>query len=167
MKLKTLFFTLTLVGIAVVFMAGAIQAGTQVADVITMQNPAYSEHTKGIVEFTHKKHATDYGAACGDCHHDDKGQPLADLKEGDDVQTCIACHKIPGEVPKERKEGMERQEAQKGRDQQTGPRIPCRSHPRQLHRLPQDLEQGKQIQGRTDILHQVPPQDQISLARAA
>jgi hypothetical protein len=103
MKLKTLFFTLTLVGIAVVFMAGAIQAGTQVADVIKMQNPAYSEHTKGIVEFTHKKHAADYGAACGDCHHDDKGQPLADLKEGDDVQQCIACHSKPGEVPKELK----------------------------------------------------------------
>jgi hypothetical protein len=103
MKLKTLFFTLTLVGIAVVFMAGAIQAGTQVDDVIKMQNPAYSEHTKGIVEFTHKKHATDYGAACGDCHHDDKGQPLADLKEGDDVQQCIACHSKPGEVPKELK----------------------------------------------------------------
>jgi hypothetical protein len=103
MKLKTLFFTLTLVGIAIVFMAGTIQAGTQVDDVIKMQNPAYSEHTKGIVEFTHKKHATDYGAACGDCHHDDKGQPLADLKEGDDVQQCIACHSKPGEVPKELK----------------------------------------------------------------
>ena len=100
MKLKTLFFTLTLVGIAVVFMAGAIQAGTQVDDVIKMQNPAYSEHTKGIVEFSHKKHATEYGAKCGDCHHDDKGQPL-DIQEGADVQGCIECHKIPGEVPKD------------------------------------------------------------------
>ena len=100
MKLKTLFFTLTLVGIAVVFMAGAIQAGTQVDDVIKMQNPAYSEHTKGIVEFTHKKHATEYGAKCGDCHHDDKGQPL-DIQEGADVKGCIECHKIPGEVPKD------------------------------------------------------------------
>ena len=102
MKLKMLFFTLTLVGIAVVFMAGAIQAGTQVDDVIKMQNPAYSEHTKGIVEFSHKKHATEYGAKCGDCHHDDKGQPL-DIQEGADVQGCIECHKIPGEVPKELK----------------------------------------------------------------
>ena len=100
MKLKTLFFTLTLVGIAVVFMAGAIQAGTQVDDVIKMQNPAYSEHTKGIVEFSHKKHATEYGAKCGDCHHDDKGQPL-DIQEGADVKGCIECHKIPGEVPKD------------------------------------------------------------------
>jgi hypothetical protein len=167
MKLKTLFFTLTLVGIAVVFMAGAIQAGTQVDDVIKMQNPAYSEHTKGIVEFTHKKHAAEYGAKCGDCHHDDKGQPLADLKE---VRRCARLHRVPQDPRRgaqRRKEGMESKEAQKRRDQQAGPRIPCRSPARQLHRLPQDLEQGKQIQGRTDILHQVPPQDQISRAHAA
>jgi len=103
MKLKTLFFTLTLVGIACVFLAGGIQAGTQVADVIPMDNPAYEKHTKGIVQFSHKKHSADYGGTCGDCHHDDKGQPLADLKEGADVQACITCHKIPGEVPKELK----------------------------------------------------------------
>ena len=101
MKLKTLFFTLTLVGIACVFLAGGIQAGTQAADVIPMDNPAYEKHTKGIVQFSHKKHSAEYGGACGDCHHDDKGQPLADLKDGDDVQACITCHKIPGEVPKD------------------------------------------------------------------
>jgi hypothetical protein len=100
MNLKKMFFTLTLFGIACVFMAGGIQAGTQVAEVIKMENAAYPEHTKGIVEFSHKKHSADYGATCGDCHHDDKGQPL-ELKEGDDVQACITCHKIPGEVPKE------------------------------------------------------------------
>ena len=101
MKRNKLLFTLMLVGMVCVFMAGGLQAGTEVADVIKMQNPAYEKHTKGIVEFTHLKHASDYGAACGDCHHDDKGQPLADLKEGDDVQSCIECHKIPGEVPKD------------------------------------------------------------------
>jgi Class III cytochrome C family len=100
MKLKTLFFTLTIIGIACVFLAGSIQAGTQVADVIPMDNPAYEKHTKGIVQFSHKKHAADYGGTCGDCHHDDKGQPL-ELKEGDDVQACITCHKIPGQVPKD------------------------------------------------------------------
>ena len=103
MKLRKLFLTITLVGIACLFMVAGIQAGTQVDDVIKMQNPAYSEHTKGIVEFTHKKHAAEYGAKCGDCHHDDKGQPLADLKEGDDVKGCIECHSKPGEVPKELK----------------------------------------------------------------
>ena len=67
MKRNKLLFTLMLVGMACVFMAGGLQAGTQVADVIKLQNPAYEKHTKGIVEFTHKKHSTDYGAACGDC----------------------------------------------------------------------------------------------------
>ena len=100
MKRKKLFLSLILVGIACVLMAGGIQAGTQVDDVITLKNPAYEKHTKGIVQFTHKKHATEYGATCGECHHDDKGQPL-DLKEGDDVQNCIECHKIPSQVPKD------------------------------------------------------------------
>ena len=100
MKIRKPLFTLCLLGIAGLLFAAAIQAGTQVADVITLKNPAYEKHTKGIVEFTHKKHATEYGASCGECHHDDKGQPL-ELKEGDEVQNCIECHKIPGTVPKD------------------------------------------------------------------
>jgi hypothetical protein len=100
MKLKSLFLTLLLVGTVCVFLAGGLQAATEVVDVIKMQNPAY-EHTKGIVEFSHRKHFTEYGASCGDCHHDDKGQPLADLKEGDDVKGCFECHSKPGDVPKD------------------------------------------------------------------
>lgn len=92
-----------LVGLATVFVAGGIYAGTEVSDVIKMQNPAYTAHTKGIVEFSHKKHVEEYKAACGDCHHDDKGQPLTDLKMGDNVDSCITCHKIPGTVPGEMK----------------------------------------------------------------
>ena len=61
---------------------------------IKMDNPAYSKHKKAIVVFTHLKHYQDYKIGCGDCHHDNKGVPL-DLKPGDDVQSCIACHKIP------------------------------------------------------------------------
>lgn len=79
--------------------SGIIYAGTTVPDVIKMSEPSYKEHEKGIVEFSHKKHVTDYKATCGDCHHDDKGKPLA-LKEGDNVQKCIECHKKPGEKPK-------------------------------------------------------------------
>jgi len=69
-------------------------------DVITMKNPAYAKHKKGIVLFTHKKHIEDYKAGCGECHHDDKGKPLNHLKIGDNVQNCIECHKIPSEGPK-------------------------------------------------------------------
>ncbi|MDY0163779.1 cytochrome c3 family protein [Desulfobotulus sp.] len=72
---------------------------TEVSDVIEMKNPIYQEHQRSIVSFTHKKHAEDYGISCGECHHDDKGQPL-DLKMGDPVQSCAACHSIPGERPK-------------------------------------------------------------------
>jgi hypothetical protein len=99
--------TTVIIGVAVIFLATGIYAGTKVPDVIKLQSKEYEKHTKGIVEFTHKKHAEDYAEAspdlykdgCGVCHHDDKGKPLA-LKEGDDVQRCIECHKKPGERPK-------------------------------------------------------------------
>lgn len=87
------------IGIMCLFVTAAIHAGTTVPDVIKMENKAYSAHTKGIVDFSHKKHAEDYKAACGDCHHDKDGKPLA-LKAGDNVQGCIECHKTPGEKPK-------------------------------------------------------------------
>ena len=90
------------VGVLVLFASVALYAGTTVPDVIKMEN-AY-EHKKAIVDFTHKKHTTDYKAGCGDCHHDENNKPLNDLKEGDAVQKCIECHKKPGEVPKKVKQ---------------------------------------------------------------
>lgn len=106
MKTRSLLISLV-VGAVVIFLAAGIYAGTKAPDVIKLQNKAYEEHTKGIVEFSHKKHSEDYAKAspdlykdgCGTCHHDDKGKPLA-LKEGDNVQSCIECHKKPGEKPK-------------------------------------------------------------------
>ena len=100
MKKASFLLVSVILGIGLVMAATATYAGTSVPDVIKMDNPAYEKHTKGIVEFSHKKHATEYGAVCGDCHHDDQGQPLTNLKEGDDVQGCITCHKNPGERPK-------------------------------------------------------------------
>lgn len=87
-------------GIAVLFAATGIYAGTNVSDVIMMQNKAYSKHKKGIATFSHKKHVEDYKAGCGECHHDAEGKPLDNLKAGDDVQNCIECHKKPSERPK-------------------------------------------------------------------
>lgn len=89
---KRLITLLLAAGIAVIFVATGIQAGTDVKDTITMEDPGYKKHKKGLVEFTHKKHAEDYGISCGDCHHDDKGKPLAGLKMGDNVQKCSECH---------------------------------------------------------------------------
>ena len=90
---------LAAVCVALMFSGGIIFAGSTVSDVITMKSPEYAKHSKGLVEFSHKKHATDYGASCGECHHDDKGKPL-DLKEGDSVQRCVECHKETGKKPK-------------------------------------------------------------------
>ena len=69
-------------------------------DVITMKNPAYPEHKKGIVLFTHKKHIEDYEISCGQCHHDKDGTPLNYLKENDKVDPCISCHAKPGQAPR-------------------------------------------------------------------
>jgi len=88
-----------MIGIAAIFTAVSLYAGTTVKDVITMNNPAYEKHTKGIIDFTHKKHVDEYKASCGDCHHDDKGKPL-DLKAGDNVQSCLECHKETGKLEK-------------------------------------------------------------------
>jgi len=75
---------------------------TEVADVIMMNNPAYAKHTKGICEFTHKAHVEDYEISCGECHHDSEGKPL-ELKMGDTVQNCIACHSKPSKKTKDAK----------------------------------------------------------------
>lgn len=61
-------------------------------DIIPMNNPAYKTHKKGIVQFTHKDHVEKYALACGSCHHDEKGSPLA-LTAGDTPKGCIECHK--------------------------------------------------------------------------
>ena len=104
------FLVLLIVVSAALFAAGGILAKT-VPDIIKLQDPAYKKHEKGVVEFTHGKHQRDYAKkypefykrGCGECHHDENNKPLSELKEGDDVQKCIECHKIPSEVPKKLK----------------------------------------------------------------
>ena len=97
---KKLFLIAVIVGVSTLFVAAGIYAGTKVDDVVKMQNKAYKKHKKGIIMFSHKKHVEEYKAGCGECHHDDKGKPLNSLKEGDNVQNCIECHKKPSERPK-------------------------------------------------------------------
>jgi hypothetical protein len=120
--MKKRFFTIAVIsGIAALFLVGGILAGTDVSDVITLKNKAYKKHKKGIVEFTHKKHQNDYAtqypefykAGCGECHHDKENKPLSGLKEGDDVQKCIECHKIPAEMPKKDVKAMRNKKASK------------------------------------------------------
>lgn len=99
--------------VALMFTAGAIYAGTDVKDEFMMENKAYDKHTKAIVKFTHKKHNEEYKIGCGECHHDKDGKPLNDLKLGDDVQSCMECHKIPGQMPGALKKEMKAAKAPK------------------------------------------------------
>ena len=93
---------LILSGILIVGISG-LYAGTEVKDTINMKNKAYKKHTKSIAVFTHKKHIEEYKAGCGECHHNEKGEPLKDLKIGDNVKNCIECHNKPGQKPKGKK----------------------------------------------------------------
>jgi len=98
------------VALATLFIAAGIYAKA-VPDVIPLADPAYKKHKKGVVKFEHKKHFDDYAKeypefyknGCGECHHDKDNKPLTELKDGDDVQKCIECHKIAAEAPKGKK----------------------------------------------------------------
>jgi hypothetical protein len=98
------------VALATLFIAAGIYAKAT-PDVIPLQDPAYKKHKKGVVQFEHKKHFDAYSKdypefyknKCGECHHDKDGKPLTELKDGDDVQKCIECHKEPAEAPKGKK----------------------------------------------------------------
>ncbi len=96
-----------IIGMAAVFFAGSLYA----TDVIKMENKAYKKRKYPIIEFQHKKHAEDYAQKhpdlyknkCGECHHDADHKPLTSLKSDDKVQSCIECHKEPGEKPSKEK----------------------------------------------------------------
>ena len=77
-------------------MAFPVFAGTEVKDTFEIETPEIKKRKKGppkfkLVTFTHQKHAQDYKISCGDCHHDNENTPL-NLKPGDEVQRCVACH---------------------------------------------------------------------------
>lgn len=93
---------------ATLFLVAGLYAGTKVEDEFYM-NSGY-EHKKELSLFTHKKHVEEYKIGCGDCHHDDKGKPLNDLKMGDDVQKCIDCHKKPGQIKGKKAKGLTKEQ---------------------------------------------------------
>jgi hypothetical protein len=97
--------TVAVVAIAMLFVAAGIYAACP--EIIKMDNKAYEKHKKGIVDFNHKLHGEVYAEqypdlyklGCGECHHDENNKPLTDITCDDKVQSCIECHKKPGEVP--------------------------------------------------------------------
>jgi hypothetical protein len=111
---------LVIVVSAALFAAGGIFAKA-VPEMIKLEDPAYKEHEKGVVEFTHGKHQTEYAKkypefyknGCGECHHDENNKPLSGLKEGDDVKRCIECHKKLGEVPSKLKKEWRKKKVKK------------------------------------------------------
>ena len=117
--MKKRFFTIAMIaGIATLFLVGGILAGTDVPDVIELNDPGYKKHKKGIVKLSHKKHQTDYAKqypefyknGCGECHHDKDNKPLTELKEGDDVQRCIECHKKPKYITGKKAKGLSKEQ---------------------------------------------------------
>ena len=89
---KKLLIFLMAIGVALVFVATGIQAGTEVADTFKIRTKEYKSPKKMPATLSHKKHNEEYGISCGDCHHDKDGKALADLKMGDNVQRCVECH---------------------------------------------------------------------------
>lgn len=90
-------------GIVSLIAAAGIFAGTEVKDVIRFENKAYKKHKRPITVFNHRIHQDDYSkkypefykSPCGECHHDKDNKKLVNMKEGDEVQNCIECHKKP------------------------------------------------------------------------
>jgi len=118
MKRRSLILVAAVFGFATLF-AAVVVAGTTVEDVITFKPIAgegkYQDRT---VTFSHTKHHEEYNIGCGECHHDENGKALTNLKVGDNVQKCIECHSKPGEVAtdekmKWRKEKISRKDQKK------------------------------------------------------
>ena len=118
MKKRPIQLAAGIIGVIFLFAAAGLYAAAAIPDVIKMQNKAYAKHTRPIVEFHHKVHAEDYPKkhpefyknSCGECHHDDNGKPLTDLKAGDTVKGCIECHSKPGELIGRKAKGLSEKE---------------------------------------------------------
>ena len=103
MKKRFLLLAALAACVASIISVTGIFAGTEVKDVIRFENKAYKKHKRPITVFNHRIHQDDYSekypefyaSKCGECHHDKDNKKLVDLKEGDDVENCIECHKKP------------------------------------------------------------------------
>jgi hypothetical protein len=89
---------LTVLAVAVlmgtVVLLGLSGAAQEAPDTFVIKATLWKEHTKSGVEFSHKKHATEYGGKCTECHHVYKDGKNV-FKEGDKVQKCQECHNEP------------------------------------------------------------------------
>lgn len=95
-------------GVGAVLCVAALAFAAGMPEVLVLESDY--KKTRSAVTFTHQKHIDDYKIACGECHHDDQGQPLNELTADDPVQKCIDCHSKPGEVRGRQAQGMSEQE---------------------------------------------------------
>ena len=101
MSKSTFILTTMIVTMAALSTGIATYAGTKVEDVIRLKDKSYKKHKEHIVMFQHRKHQEEYRkknpdlfkSTCGECHHDKDNKALVRLKEGDNVKSCIECHK--------------------------------------------------------------------------
>jgi hypothetical protein len=71
--------------------SGVLIAAVTPPDEVVIENEGYKRDRYGPTNFSHKKHSTEYGAACTDCHHEyEDGKNV--WKEGDPVEGCAECH---------------------------------------------------------------------------
>ncbi len=118
MKRRSLLKVVLTAGMACLFIATGIFAGTEVKDVIRLENKAYKKHKRAIAVFSHRKHQDEYAkkypefynSPCGECHHDKDNKPLVNLKEGDEVQPCIECHKKPAFITGKKAKKLSKEE---------------------------------------------------------
>jgi hypothetical protein len=73
------------------FIATGALIAADIPDEIIIKGDSYKKDTKGPVKFSHKKHSTEYKAACDECHHDYKdGKNVWTAM--DPVKKCSECH---------------------------------------------------------------------------
>jgi hypothetical protein len=116
--IKKMLTLLLVAGIAVIFVATGVYAGSDVPETITMDYNKYKKRTKQppkskFVEFTHHRHNVDYKISCGECHHDKDNKPL-NLTAGDSVDKCVTCHTKLKKDKKNRKDIMALENAMHG-----------------------------------------------------
>jgi hypothetical protein len=91
-KKSIVFSALTAIGSSL-FIAAGIFAGTFGPEMVKLQTDGY-QNTRGIVNFQHKQHVTEYKLGCGSCHHDDSGTPLDSFSMGEKAPNCVNCHDL-------------------------------------------------------------------------
>jgi hypothetical protein len=88
---KKILSVLVVVLTGLLFLAVGALTAAEVPDEVCISEKGYKADKKGPVKLSHKKHSTDYKAACADCHHEYKDGKNV-WKEGDPVKKCSACH---------------------------------------------------------------------------